>query len=373
MQTPLLFFLAALPAFQINTITCHGNEDFPNITTVLVFGDSSVDTGNNNYLPTFAKANHNPYGQNFPGQVPTGRFSDGKLVPDFLVSELGIKETIPPFLQPNLSNFELISGVNFASAGAGYDDFTGSIFDVIPLSQQTGYVRQYFEKLVSIVGEKEARMIMSRALVVISAGTNDFLFNYYTVPTRKLQFNISSYQNFVQTRLKNFVKELYSLGLRIMVVSGLPPIGCLPFQRALERLVIKECIQDQNWDSQSYNDKLKKLLQIIQNDLKGSKILYSDIYDPVMKMINNPQEYGFAETRRGCCGTGIFLETGPFCIATSSMCSNSSKYLFFDSVHPGQEAYQFIFKYSYGRLLQQYFKNLTYEDHYMHERKYSLQ
>lgn len=290
MQTPLLFFWAILQVVQINTITC--NEDFLNITTVLVFGDSSVDTGNNNYLTTFIKANHNPYGQNFPGQVPTGRFSDGKLVPDFLVSELGIKETLAPFLQPNLSNFELISGVNFASAGSGYDDFTGSIFDVIPMSQQPGYLRQYFEKIVSIVGEKEARMIMSRALVVISAGTNDFLFNYYTVPTRKLQFNISSYQNFVQTRLKNFVQELYILGLRIMVVAGLPPIGCLPFQRALDRLVINECLQDQNLDSQSYNDKLKILLQNIQKDLEGSKLFYSDIYDPVMMMINNPQKYG---------------------------------------------------------------------------------
>lgn len=108
MQTPLLFFFATLQVFQINTITCNGDNVFPNITTVLVFGDSSVDTGNNNYVTTFVKANHNPYGQNFPGQVPTGRFSDGKLVPDFLVSTLGIKETIPPFLQPNLSNFELI-------------------------------------------------------------------------------------------------------------------------------------------------------------------------------------------------------------------------------------------------------------------------
>ncbi|XP_017234465.1 GDSL esterase/lipase At1g58430 isoform X2 [Daucus carota subsp. sativus] len=369
MQTPLLLFLATLQLFQINTITCNGDKDLLNITTVLVFGDSSVDTGNNNYLTTFVKANHNPYGQNFPGQVPTGRFSDGKLVPDLLVSTLGIKETIPPFLQPNLSRFELISGVNFASAGAGYDDFTGSIFDVIPLSQQSGYLRQYFEKLVSLVGEEEARIIISRALALISAGTNDFLFNYYTMPIRELQFNISSYQNFVQTRLKSFLQELYSLGLRIMVVTGLPPIGCLPFQRALAREVINGCLQNQNQDSILYNDKLKKLLQNTQKDLQGSRLVYSDIYKPIMKMIDNPQKYGFVETRRGCCGTGIFLEAGPLCTATASMCSNSSKYLFFDSVHPGQEAYQFIFKYSYQTLVQRYLKNSTEEDYHIHDPK----
>lgn len=145
---------------------------------------------------------------------------------------------------------------------------------------------------MSIVGEKEARVIMSTALVVISAGTNDFVFNYYTVPTRKLQFNISSYQNFVQTRLRNFLQELYSLGLRIMVVAGLPPIGCLPFHRVVESLAINECLENQNWDSRSYNDKLKTLLQNIQKDLKGSRLLYCDIYDPIMKMIYNPQKYG---------------------------------------------------------------------------------
>jgi hypothetical protein len=51
---------------------------------ILVFGDSTVDPGNNNKLRTNAKANFAPYGMNFYGGQPTGRFCDGRLATDIL-------------------------------------------------------------------------------------------------------------------------------------------------------------------------------------------------------------------------------------------------------------------------------------------------
>jgi len=81
-------------------------------SSILVFGDSTVDTGNNNYIKTLIKGNHLPYGRDFPNHVPTGRFSNGKLAIDFLASTLNLKETVPPFLDPNLSNEELLTGVS---------------------------------------------------------------------------------------------------------------------------------------------------------------------------------------------------------------------------------------------------------------------
>lgn len=50
---------------------------------LFVFGDSLFDNGNNNWLPTLAKANYPPYGHNF-SEGPTGRFTNGKIVPDFI-------------------------------------------------------------------------------------------------------------------------------------------------------------------------------------------------------------------------------------------------------------------------------------------------
>ena len=50
-----------------------------------IFGDSILDAGNNNYIntTTLDQANFWPYGETF-FKYPTGRFSDGRLVSDFI-------------------------------------------------------------------------------------------------------------------------------------------------------------------------------------------------------------------------------------------------------------------------------------------------
>jgi len=48
-----------------------------------VFGDSSVDAGNNNNLNTLAKANVFPYGIDF-NNCSTGRFTNGKTFADII-------------------------------------------------------------------------------------------------------------------------------------------------------------------------------------------------------------------------------------------------------------------------------------------------
>lgn len=61
----------------------------PNVTVpaLLVFGDSIVDSGNNNHLPlTFGKCNFSPYGRDFEGGVATGRFTNSKTPADLLGS-----------------------------------------------------------------------------------------------------------------------------------------------------------------------------------------------------------------------------------------------------------------------------------------------
>lgn len=48
---------------------------------MFIFGDSLIDNGNNNDLPSLAKANYFPYGIDFNGG-PTGRFSNGYTMVD---------------------------------------------------------------------------------------------------------------------------------------------------------------------------------------------------------------------------------------------------------------------------------------------------
>lgn len=47
-----------------------------------VFGDSLVEAGNNNYIPSLSKANFIPNGIDFGG--PTGRFTNGRTIIDII-------------------------------------------------------------------------------------------------------------------------------------------------------------------------------------------------------------------------------------------------------------------------------------------------
>lgn len=49
-----------------------------------VFGDSLLDSGNNNYLESFARADRYPYGIDYPANLATGRFSNGLNIADFI-------------------------------------------------------------------------------------------------------------------------------------------------------------------------------------------------------------------------------------------------------------------------------------------------
>ena len=87
---------------------------------------------------------------------------------------------------------------------------------------------------------------------------------------------------------------MYDHGCRKIAISGLPPIGCLPIQITAKQESVEDrsCIEDENSDAKTYNLKLARLLPIIQALLPGSKIVYADIYKPLMDMINRPRKYG---------------------------------------------------------------------------------
>jgi hypothetical protein len=53
-----------------------------------IFGDSLVDSGNNNYLITEARADMFPYGIDYPTHRATGRFSNGLNIPDLISKHL---------------------------------------------------------------------------------------------------------------------------------------------------------------------------------------------------------------------------------------------------------------------------------------------
>ena len=97
------------------------------VPAIIVFGDSSVDAGNNNYIPTVARSNFQPYGRDFLGGKPTGRFSNGRIATDFISEAFGIKQYIPAYLDPKYKISDFATGVSFASAATGYDNVTSDV------------------------------------------------------------------------------------------------------------------------------------------------------------------------------------------------------------------------------------------------------
>ncbi|XP_030524035.2 GDSL esterase/lipase At4g16230-like [Rhodamnia argentea] len=147
---------------------------------VFIFGDSTVDVGTNNYLPTRAKANFYYNGIDFSHAQPTGRFSNGYNSADLIVKQLGYKQSPPPFLallQDN-STFQsnVLQGVNFASGGAGILDATGNQTwgDVISLAQQVQQFATVQGNITGILGQNKSAEFFAGSLFVISIGSNDF-------------------------------------------------------------------------------------------------------------------------------------------------------------------------------------------------------
>nr|XP_043618759.1 GDSL esterase/lipase At5g45950-like isoform X2 [Erigeron canadensis] len=177
-----------------------------NVSCIFVFGDSSVDPGNNNNLITDQKGNFLPYGKDFYNGRPTGRFTNGRLATDLIADALGHTKTIPAYLDPNLTNAQLVNGVSFASGGSGFDDLTAQLSNVIPLSKQLEYFREYKARLAKLVGKKRAENLITNGVFLLSMGTNDFLQNYYVEPTRSKQFTIDKYQHFLISSMSKYIQ-----------------------------------------------------------------------------------------------------------------------------------------------------------------------
>ncbi|KAL2345850.1 hypothetical protein Fmac_007135 [Flemingia macrophylla] len=147
-----------------------------------VFGDSLVDNGNNNYLATAARADSPPYGIDYPSGRPTGRFSNGYNIPDFISQELGAESTLP-YLSPQLDGEKLLVGANFASAGIGILNDTGIQFiNIIRIYRQLEYFEEYQQRVSALIGDEATERLVNGALILITLGGNDFVNNYYLVP-----------------------------------------------------------------------------------------------------------------------------------------------------------------------------------------------
>ncbi|KAK9133162.1 hypothetical protein Scep_012690 [Stephania cephalantha] len=325
------------------------------VPAVIVFGDSSVDSGNNNQILTVVKSDFAPYGRDFEGGKPTGRFSNGRIPTDFISEAFGCGHIVPAYLDPSYGIKDFKTRVCFASAGTGYDNVTSGLTSVIPLWKELEYYKDYQKKLIELLGDAEASLILKEAMYLISLGTNDFLVNYFVLPGgRSSQFTVEEYENFLIEIAANFITELYGVGARKVSLAGLPPMGCLPLERTANSLRRRSCIEKYNEIAKAFNVKLQNLVHKLNMELQGIRVVFTNPYDILLDMIQHPSKYGFESAATACCASGT-VELSYICNQFNPLtCFDANKYVFWDSFHPTEKTNRIIADYVLKNFLAQF-------------------
>ena len=89
------------------------------------------------------------------------------------------------------------------------------------------------------------------------------------------------------------MQRLHELGARKFVVVGVGPLGCIPFVRAFKLLPSRKCSGEVNALVQGYNEKLKELLNRLNQEMGPEAIfVFANSYDVFMKIIANYRQFG---------------------------------------------------------------------------------
>ncbi|MCL7050414.1 hypothetical protein MKW94_014875 [Papaver nudicaule] len=258
-----------------------------------LFGGSSFDAGNNNFLQTQAKANFFPYGIDFPGGS-TGRFTNGPTSGDFIAKFLGLPYP-PAYLSLSEQQRQIIiTGMNYASGAAGILPESGSALgDILSLDEQISYfqstVRNDLPKIFS--NPEVLSHYLSRSVFVFAIGANDYLNNYLQ-PQLYNSSKTNSPQQFANLLLDTLGQQLttiYNLGGRKFVVYGIGALGCLPVILAnVYPKPTTPCAENVNNLINIFNNGLAAKLQQLSSSLKDSTFVRADAYAESYAQFQDP-------------------------------------------------------------------------------------
>ncbi|KAG4186053.1 hypothetical protein ERO13_A08G018600v2 [Gossypium hirsutum] len=295
----------------------------PQVPCYFIFGDSLSDNGNNNNLNTLAKVNYSPYGIDFP-KGPTGRFSNGKNMQDYIAEYLGFTRSMPPFAESKGEN--ILNGVNYASGAAGIRDETGKdLGDRIPLDKQIQNHKIIILRLSKLMRNNiETILLLNRCIYSIQIGSNDYINNYFKPEfyDTSRRFTQMQYATLLVHQLSNQLKTLYNNGARKFAVYGLSLIGCAPFAISEYGTNGSFCVDKLNNAAALFNEMLMPLIHQLNNDLPYAKFTY---------LTPSPNSTTFV-TNGTCCTIGG--GGGELCLKNSKPCSNRGRFLFWDGFHP---------------------------------------
>ncbi|KAM0865878.1 hypothetical protein ACQ4PT_042980 [Festuca glaucescens] len=290
------------------------------VPAMYVFGDSTLDVGNNNYLAgaDVPRANTPLHGIDYPGSKPTGRFSNGYNIADSIAKKLGLKESPPAYLSLPQGTTPRSSLLSLKHAG-----------DNIPLSKQVMYFESTKAKMQAKVGSAAVRILLSRSFFLISVGSND-LFVFAAAPTDVVALYSSLISGYSAT-----ITSLYNMGARKFGILNVGLLGCVPTVRVLNST--GACNDGLNLLAAGFDDALKSLMVSLTARLPGLVYSLADFYSHTEVTLANPQASGYVNIDSACCGGGR-LGAESDCLPNSTLCGDHDKFVFWDRVHPSQRA-----------------------------------
>ncbi|XP_056852171.1 GDSL esterase/lipase At1g71691 [Raphanus sativus] len=308
-------------------------EQDGSVPALFIFGDSLIDNGNNNNIPSFAKANYFPYGIDFNGG-PTGRFCNGLTMVDGIAQLLGLP-LVPAY--SDATGDQVLRGVNYASAAAGIlPDTGGNFVGRIPFDQQIHNFETTLDQVASNYGGAVTIAdSVARSLFFIGMGSNDYLNNYLmpNFPTRN-QYNAQQFGDLLVQQYTNQLTRLYNLGGRKFIVSGLGRMGCIP--SILAQGTDGKCSEEVNQLVLPFNTNVKTMITNLNQNLPDAKFIYLDTANMVQDITTNQAVYGLTTLDKGCCGIG--RNRGQItCLPFETPCPNRDQYLFWDAFHPTEK------------------------------------
>ncbi|KAF7044615.1 hypothetical protein CFC21_053821 [Triticum aestivum] len=295
-----------------------------------VFGDSYADTGNlGNLGRELTHAWYDPYGKTFPRR-PAGRFSDGRVLTDFVASALGMRTPVAYKARRHASPETLARGMNFAVGGAGVLDtgnFQRNISAQIDLFQAMHNCQQ--------------RGCSKRTALVVVSG-NDYAY------AADKDNGTSAAIAYIPTVVRELREQLRRLrdetGMRRVVVTNLHPMGCTPtFTRLLN---YTGCDPLANAGAAQHNAALRSVLSAL--DPNNRTFLLLDVHTPFAAFLlddsnGDSDKKRFKSTLRPCCESfrpdGYCGEEDENGTRQYTLCDDAGRYFYWDDVHPTQAAW----------------------------------
>nr|XP_011466323.1 PREDICTED: GDSL esterase/lipase At1g54790-like [Fragaria vesca subsp. vesca] len=358
MATKNLKVFHVLTLFCFLLLRCANSLNYP---AVFNFGDSNSDTGELTAGIGFRLPY--PYGElYFNASLSSGgRFSDGRLIIDFLMGAMNL-----PFLNPYLDSAGLPSfrnGCNFAAGGATTHPATATSVCPFSFGVQVSQFLRFKARALQLLAAKgkdfenylPSEDSFQKGLYVFDIGQNDLAGAFYSK-------TLDQILAFIPTILAQFqlgIQKLYDQGARNFWIHNTGPLGCLTqnvakFGTNTSELDEHGCVSAHNQAAKTFNLQLHDLSKKLQGQYSDANVTYVDIFSIKYDLIANYSQYGFQQPIMACCGYGgppLNYNSRVSCgstrilngtLVTSKGCSNSSVYVNWDGIHYTQAANQFV-------------------------------